>query len=110
MGSISKVKREEQKEIAEKALAACTAKLAEAGVSEKEMARHPSFRQAKAALKKANLRLKAIEERAEHIKNSIENKEKNKMKAKPKATGKAPAKGKEKSAKPEAKAKPKKKK
>jgi Tfp pilus assembly protein PilX len=114
MGSISKEKREEQKEMAAKALEACKTELQEAGLSEKEMERKPMFRQAKAALKKANQRLMAIDAKAEHIKTAAENKDKNKVKTKPKDQKKGGAQGKQKNAKKDGKkdgkAKPKKKK
>jgi len=110
MGSIRKEKREEQKEIAVKALEARKSQLQEAGLSEKEMERHPLFRQAKAALKKAQQRITAIDAHAEHIKKAAETKDKNKVKSKSTGQKKGAPQGKQKTEKKGAKAKPKKKK
>lgn len=110
MGSISKEKREEQKEMAAKALDTCKSRLEEAGLSEKDMERNPLYRQAVAALKKAKRRLLAIDARAEHIKEAADNKDKNKVKAKPQNQPKGGGKGNKKSADKGDNAKPKKKK
>lgn len=100
MGSLDRTSRMNQKSEAEKKVEARLSKLKELGLDDKKIARDPLLRQAKAALKKSIVRLRAIDARdaltqelaARKAKPKVEPKGKaDAKKGKPKAEPKAKA-------------------
>ena len=76
MSSESIETRTTQKAKLEAALKAKIDKLKEAGVSDKDQAKDPALRAAKAKLRKANKRLEAIEAKKAHVEKTKEDKAK----------------------------------
>ena len=107
MGSLDRTSRMNQKSKAEEKVEARVAKLKEAGLDEKQMARDPLLRQAKAMLKKTNARLKAIDAKDALNQELAAKKAQPEVKTKGKASAKD-AKGKEKPKSKEKKVKAKK--
>lgn len=97
-----------QKSAAEERIEARVAKLKEMGLDDKQLAKDPLLRQAKAALKKANDRLKAIDAKdalTQELAARKEQAEVKKVKTKVKTKGKASEKGSEGKNKPKSKEK-----
>jgi len=95
MGSLDRTVRMNQKSEAEKKVEARVAKLKAVGLDDKKMARDPLLRQAKAALKKTNARLRAIDARDALTQELAARKAQTKVETKGKASAKD-AKGKNK--------------